>query len=815
MKSAFGTIVLAAFVTCSVACGENVAKTREELPERPAFCGRAHDAVSELFCGPRAAEIASLAELASALELDRTVFLAHSTALGGRLASSINPRAVLLRDNGFADGYVALTFTRGEQRAELVALDPDTERFNFYLLDFSQACNERAGGCTHGELFTPAIERDWRSLRVRDDEALKNTPLDCRRCHGGAPHDGGKPMLLMREADGPWLHWFPQATGLPSPLTNELHAAKQGEPYAGATMPFSPALLEGQVREAERMGLQARQPLNFLSGIIAIETKQFLTSIDYLNPDAAVSYEDSPTWRMLYEDYREGFGLPPPYHNERASDPTKLAAASAAYRDFLEGRIDRDELPDISDVLPDDQAVLAEMSFAVEPDARGETLVNQACGPCHNAGLDPTLSRARFDADLSRVSTGTLELARARLALDPDDSAAMPPPGALHMTAAQRRELRDYLAEVDPDEVTPRHDRVAEATEYALELGDHYESELSGGALALGDLNDDGKLDLAAGALLFAQRGDGTFDEPQRLPTNPGAALALVDVDRDGMLDLVSHGPEVAGQQHARGLVTYLAEGELRFSDPIASEGPTAADLINANFVDVDLDGEVDLVTRAQPSLDRVVVYLGDGTGGFTVSDVERQGAGRLGAMVLGDMTGDGLPDLIVSEAPLRHAIAIHAHDGVSGFKPEATLSDVPETVAIDLFLAIGDGNADGRNDLVLAPGIRLLLQEEDGELGAGPMIETNEGPTKLFDMNNDGRTDLVAFAQNLDEIRVLLQGARGLSRARSIAFALPDASGSARDTFEIRDLSGDGCPDVAVSRQGSVTVLYGTGCER
>ena len=47
-----------------------------------------------------------------------------------------------------------------------------------------------------------------------------------------------------------------------------------------------------------------------------------------------------------------------------------------------------------------------------------------------------------------------------------------------------------------------------------------------------------------------------------------------------------------------RGLLTHIAEDALEFSDPIHSEGPTAADLHGLSFVDVDRDGELDLVTR-------------------------------------------------------------------------------------------------------------------------------------------------------------------------------------------------------------------------
>ncbi len=48
------------------------------------------------------------------------------------------------------------------------------------------------------------------------------------------------------------------------------------------------------------------------------------------------------------------------------------------------------------------------MSFAVEPGAIEGDLLIEACGDCHDAGLDPSLSRARFDADLTRAFVSVL-----------------------------------------------------------------------------------------------------------------------------------------------------------------------------------------------------------------------------------------------------------------------------------------------------------------------------------------------------------------------------------------------------------------------
>jgi mono/diheme cytochrome c family protein len=781
----------------------------------PELCARADDDVSALFCGDGGRSITSLAELKAALRLDRTLFLAHSTALDGRLASPINPRAVSLRIERFQEGYAAATFTRGSQRAELISLDRRSGRFNLYVLDFKQACNDEPEGCSYGDRFTPAIERDWRELRLRDDEDLKNTPLDCRRCHGGSPQDGGKPSLLMREMDPPWMHWFPIGR---SALHEVFQDAKQDEPYAGVEYPpDSPHLLEDQIRIAQLELAQPRQALNFLSGIIAIEMLELEQLLTGKPDDDVAGFAQSPTWQLLFDAYRQGLSPAPPYYHELIADPDKLRAASDAYRAYLDGRIAADELPDIGDVLPDDQQRLAEMGFAVEPGAPMDVLLVQACGQCHNSSLDQSLSRARFDIDLSRVAPEILQLASARLALPDDDPGAMPPPGSRTMSAEQRRALRDFLREIDPTKVPPRETLDSSASPYALVPSYDYERPSAPtGEVVIGDVSGDGRPDVISAPFVFEQQSDGSF-KASLLPIPPLGSITLFDVNDDGLLDIVSRGAgNEATSRDQLGLSVFLSQSGLSFSDGITSPGPTPLDLVRASFSDVDADGHVDFVTRATKPNDRVVVYRGDGSGAFTVADVAlAQPTGALlSALTLGDVTGDQREDLILFDRAAPASLIIHPHDGGSGFVAEGTRHEVHDSFATTLFLSIGDGNADGRNDIAISPGVRLMLQDERGNFGPAPLIESNDGPARFFDLNGDGLQDLVGLAQSQGAVRVMLQGTRGLMHPKSASFLLPGTPGSLLDTFDVGDLDGDGCADVAVARSGSIDVMRGEGCD-
>jgi hypothetical protein len=460
----FSVLVLLALPRLLVACAEQRDSAGEDDSPggRPAFCERpGNDAIHELFCGIERPEITGIAGLNAALALTEANMLGHSTSLSGRLVSAINPRIIFLRGQVDQGNILALAFTRGAQRVELIAQDYDTRALRLYLLDFAQACNRAEHGCRPGDLFTPAIEDDWREVRVRDDEELKNTPEDCRRCHGGGEGEQGPSMLLLREFLPPWMHWlktngvfqvgvigadYVAAKRLPSDSSSDALT----EPYAGLTVPElldGVNILQGYVFQAARQLGHPAQPLLFPSTEIGLETTQYAGPYGFypgpgLDSDELVS---SSTWQTLYDAFLAGEGPAPPYHHERITDRAKLNAATQAYQSFLSGALDADDLPDISDVLPDDQHRLAEMGFAVEPDADGPELLIQACKPCHDASLDQTVSRARFAAAIGPMPRNELELAIQRLKLPEDNPLRMPPRDARELDPDARARLIEHL----------------------------------------------------------------------------------------------------------------------------------------------------------------------------------------------------------------------------------------------------------------------------------------------------------------------------------------------------------------------------------
>jgi hypothetical protein len=477
-------LFLAAWSSVTVACqpaadggatgaGADTAAAVAPAP-RPPLCDRqGDDVVRDVFCAEHRPTIADLRDLEKRLHLSmpvkvttelrpgRTyleglattypsvVLLGHSTSLSSALVSSVNPRLILFAYSTF------LAFTRGLQQVEIVAYDRSTDpHFNFYLLDFHQACNDSAGGCSNGDLFTPRIESAWRSVRLRDDEDLKNTPSDCRQCH---QRGTDKSTLLMRELEGPWTHFFGPDAGdpasLPEPsgsaLLRDFVTARGDEDYAGLPSNY----LRRTAGFALESVVNANQPLVFDGSMILNERWPW-------HDGYPTQPSRSKTWYDAYDAFKRGEQLALPYFAPRATDDAKLQQLSAAYQQYRSGELAPDDLPDFADVFPDDPQTRAEIGLQTEPGATPPQLLIQACGSCHNDVLDQSISRARFNIAVGRLERSEIEQAIARLAAPRTAAGAMPPHGRRELDDDARARLIDWLrdgARTDDDDALLEH----------------------------------------------------------------------------------------------------------------------------------------------------------------------------------------------------------------------------------------------------------------------------------------------------------------------------------------------------------------------
>jgi large repetitive protein len=328
--------------------------------------------------------------------------------------------------------------------------------------------------------------------------------------------------------------------------------------------------------------------------------------------------------------------------------------------------------------------------------------------------------------------------------------------------------------------------------------------------LVAGDFNGDGRTDLAVvnfgsdSVSVLLGRGDGTFPTEVEYATGRSPEFIVAgDFNGDGFLDLGvtnSASPDVS-LLLGRGDGTFQPERRSRLGDrPTPHVGIVAADLNG--------DGRLDLSTP-QLLTDDVAVLLGSGDGGF--QDPLHFGVGfGPSAVVTGDFNGDGRLD-VAGAQPETNELSIGLGNG------DATLEDAaPLAVGrVPVAVVTGDFNRDGRLDLATANfgsnDVSVFLGLGDGTFRPkGPYaVGTNPVAVVTGDFNGDGLPDLATANAGSQDISILLGGGDGGFRpaGRFAAGELPQA-------LVAGDFNGDGREDLACAdyRSQDVAVFLGRG---
>jgi hypothetical protein len=382
-------------------------------------------------------------------------------------------------------------------------------------------------------------------------------------------------------------------------------------------------------------------------------------------------------------------------------------------------------------------------------------------------------------------------------------------------------------------------------------------------SVAFGDFNADGKPDLVVAdnansdVTVYLNNGDGTFTENANYRTDPSQyvygpnAVAVADLNGDGKLDLVA-----ALSSGGSSISTLLGNGDGTFQ-PAVLYNPGLGGATTFAVADVNHDGIPDVVFNgtntyvgANPNI--LYVALGNGDGTFqaplATSDIcSTSGFGPVLYVAVADVNGDGKPDILASCSnnaglyPSNIFLLMGNGNGTFGSATAISAGTYPTVIAT------GDFNGDGKPDLAVGnnypggPNFSILLGNGDGTfqnpviysdvdspfwtnwISAGTPPDGNPAPTPwpgaftVADFNNDGHPDLLVA----DVAGQIGGGSNGGYWNNGVQLFLGNGDGTFQPeqsylacwhgaSLAGADLTGGGAPSVAVAcpSDGVVTVL-------
>ena len=340
--------------------------------------------------------------------------------------------------------------------------------------------------------------------------------------------------------------------------------------------------------------------------------------------------------------------------------------------------------------------------------------------------------------------------------------------------------------------------------------------------VALGDIDGDGDLDLFVAGFnanrvielrTYVNDGTGGFAAEDRGPIADVflASLELADVTGDGALDLLTAGADDAGAVAN----AYVNDGRGTFAtvSPVSDAGLVFS---SADFGDVDGDGDDDFVSvgLGDGDVPRARLYRNDDSDRLVASELEGVTPVFRAATVLGDLDGDGRPDLIAigrtdantDRTPTYFAGAYRNRDGRFEAYPDHGLPALGNAAA-----ASADVDGDGDLDVALIGRARsgafdggVFLNDGTGRFtpAAGNDVRgLVDGALAFADLDGDGDVDLVAAGRNEGQAPQLFvhvnDGAGGfvIDAVRSASLTPVAESSIAAAAFD-----GDGDVDLALA---------------
>jgi len=356
------------------------------------------------------------------------------------------------------------------------------------------------------------------------------------------------------------------------------------------------------------------------------------------------------------------------------------------------------------------------------------------------------------------------------------------------------------------------------ASKIELNSGSNFRS------ISIGDLNGDGKSDLATIKSSFP----GAMSIFKNINTNvsninfnngldfaaggqPSNSVSVGDLDGDGKLDLVV----------TNLMSTYLSifkntstlDGSVSYAPLVKLEIGT--DSYSVSIGDLDGDGKPDLAVVGSNA---VSIFRNTSSKSGVISfapKVTIASGTSSTAISMADVDGDSKTDLVIANL-VDNSVSILRNKGIAIGIISFETSVIYPTGTNPYSLSIGDLNGDGKADLVTANinnnTISVLQNNSSiGSINYSKYVDfvTGSGPNSIAinDLNGDGKLDL-AVTNSIDNTLSLFRNLSSISGTISFASKVDFIVGTYPQSISIGDLDNDGKVDLAVANINGISLF-------
>jgi hypothetical protein len=337
------------------------------------------------------------------------------------------------------------------------------------------------------------------------------------------------------------------------------------------------------------------------------------------------------------------------------------------------------------------------------------------------------------------------------------------------------------------------------------------------GNTALGDLNGDGRNDVAAlehygtstHIFIYFQNTDHTLGVPQVITTDLAlTGIVIADADNDGLAELIVSGNSTIAASPLGRIYVYKQDPATHVLGAPQQYTLSTDNVVALAVADLNNDTLPDIVTTGTGTgTNGVVSFLFQGANGALGSEATYTSVPVYaeGEVHVADMNNDGLNDVVLQSGVLQLAVIKQVSAGSFSTTPDYYAVTTNYWPNFNSF-ALGDLNGDGRMDVAVADltgNLNIFLQNNSGQL-TGPTMKTlSSTEIHIADIDGDGLNDIISLNGGRT-VQILYQAAdHGFPAANLYTYLLPTQSSGGTNIHQalsIGDVTGDGLADIVAS---------------